>query len=307
MFTFTFSNLWKRVRMIDDSLPANSVKPRLGVIGSGAGSNLGALAAAMERGELHAEIVLVISDVADAGILTKARARGIASHFVDPGPFKTRLSDEAQEKMAALLQEARVDFVICAGFMRRLKEPVLLAFPRRILNVHPSLLPRFPGRDAVGQALAAGVLETGCTVHLVNEEIDSGDILAQAKVPVLPGDTHGSLTQRVNAAEHILYPQAVAEYFWEMQNAECRMQNAEAGEPGGPKRRPNPVVATATLLRPTGERTWEAQLPNGMITIGHIPKWKLESMRALAAGQKVRLELTTYDFGTARIAGLAAD
>ncbi len=293
--------------MIDDSLHANSVKPRLGVIGSGAGSNMGALAAAMERGEVHAEIVLVISDVADAGILTKARAQSIAAHFVDPGPFKNRLSDEAQEKMAALLKEARVDFVICAGFMRRLKEPVLLAFPQRILNVHPSLLPQFPGRDAVGQALAAGVPETGCTVHLVNEEIDSGDILAQAKVPVLPDDTHAALTQRVNAAEHVLYPKAVAEYFREMQNEECRMQNAETGTHDGLLRRPNPVVATATLLRPTGERTWEAQLPNGMITIGHVPKWKLESMRTLAAGQKVRLELTTYDFGTARIAGLAVD
>ena len=144
-------------------------------------------------------------------------------------------------------------------------------------------------------------------MHLVNEEIDSGDILAQAKVPVLPDDTHAALTQRVNAAEHVLYPKAVAEYFREMQNEECRMQNAETGTHDGLLRRPNPVVATATLLRPTGERTWEAQLPNGMITIGHVPKWKLESMRALAAGQKVRLELTTYDFGTARIAGLAVD
>ena len=144
VFAFTFFILWKRVRMIDDSLHANSVKPRLGVIGSGAGSNMGALAAAMERGEVHAEIVLVISDVADAGILTKARSQNIAAHFVDPGPYKNRLSDEAQEKMAALLKEARVDFVICAGFMRRLKEPVLLAFPQRILNVHHCCL-SFPG------------------------------------------------------------------------------------------------------------------------------------------------------------------
>ncbi len=290
-------------------------KPRLGVLGSGAGTNFDALAAAVERGEFDADFVIVISDNAEAGVLTKARARGIPAHFVDPGPFKNKLSDEAQEQFAALLGEAQVDFVICAGFMRRLKDPVLRAFPRRILNVHPSLLPQFPGRDAIGQALAAGVTETGCTVHLVNEEIDSGDILAQARVPVLPDDTHAALMQRVNTAEHVLYPGAVAEYARSMKSAACETGPGRQAEPkknaekaaGQIRRRPNPVVASATLVRRTGERTWEAVLPNGMVTIGHVPKWKLDTMRGFAEGQKVRLELTTYDFGTARIAGPAAD
>ena len=276
--------------------------PRLGILGSGAGTNFTAFAAALDRGELRADMVIVISDMPEAGLLTKARARGIPAHFVDPGPFKTKLGDGAQEQIAALLQAARVDVVVCAGFMRRLKEPVLRAFSGRILNVHPSLLPQFPGRDAIGQALAAGVTETGCTVHLVTGEIDSGDILAQARVPVLPGDTHADLLARVNAAEHRLYPRVVGEWSHGMQNAECRVKN-EAGA----RRRPNPVVAIAMLRRPTGERTWEAELPNGMITIGHIPKWKLDTMRGLKAGQKLRLELTTYDFGTARIAGLAPE
>ena len=195
--------------------PDNSTVPppvRLGVLGSGAGSNYAALAEAVERGELAAEFVIVISDVADAGLLKKAEARGVPAVFVDPGPWQTKMSDSAQEEMARRLVEAGAEFVVCAGFMRRLKEPVLKAYPARILNIHPSLLPQFPGRDAIGQALAAGVAETGCTVHLVNEEIDSGDILAQEKVPVLPGDTHTTLVARVNAAEHRLYPRAIAAF-----------------------------------------------------------------------------------------------
>ena len=129
---------------------SNAAAPRrvrLGVLGSGAGTNFDALAAAVERGELHGNIVLVISDIADAGVLTKARSRGIAAHVVDPGPFKTKLCDEAQEEIAALLMGAQVDLVLCAGFMRRLKDPVLRAFPRRIINVHPSLLPHEAGAE----------------------------------------------------------------------------------------------------------------------------------------------------------------
>lgn len=188
--------------------------PRLGVIGSGEGTNFSALAGAIVRRELEAEVVVVISDVESAGILEKARALGVAAHFVDPGPWKTKMEDAAQVRMAGLLMEAGVDLVICAGFMRRLKEPVLRAFAGRILNVHPSLLPDFPGRDGIGAALAAGVSETGCTVHLVNEEIDAGDVLGQERVPVLAGDTRETLRARVNAAERLLYPRVIGE-FWE--------------------------------------------------------------------------------------------
>lgn len=191
--------------------PASN-RVRLGVLGSGAGTNYTALAEAIDRGELEAEIVIVISDAADAPLLTRARERETPAVFLDPGPWKTKMSDNTQDEMARRLVEAGVEFVICAGFMRRLKDPVLKAFPNRILNIHPSLLPRFSGRDAIGQALAAGVTETGCTVHLVNEEIDSGDILAQQQVAVRPDDTHATLLARVNAAEHRLYPQTIAAY-----------------------------------------------------------------------------------------------
>ena len=188
--------------------------PRLGIIGSGEGTNFSALAGAIVRGDLAAEIVTVISDVAGSGILEKARGMGLPAHFVDPGPWKTKMEDAAQVRMAEILREARVDLVICAGFMRRLKEPVLSAFRRRILNVHPSLLPQFAGRDAIGMALAAGVTETGCTVHLVDEEIDAGDVLGQARVPVLPEDTREALLARVHAAEWGLYARVIGE-FWD--------------------------------------------------------------------------------------------
>ena len=187
--------------------------PRLGIIGSGEGTNFAALADAIARGALSAEIAVVISDVEHSGLLEKARTLGVPAQFLDPGPWQTKLDDAAQQQLADILRAARVDLVICAGFMRRLKEPVLRAFPRRILNIHPSLLPQFAGRDAIGMALAAGVSETGCTVHLVDEGIDSGEILAQSRVPVLPGDTPASLLARVHEAEHALYPRAIGAYF----------------------------------------------------------------------------------------------
>ena len=192
---------------------AGSRRPRLGIIGSGAGSNFAALAEAIGRGEMEAEIVVVVSDVEGAGILTKARALGLPAHFVDPGPWVNKMDDGAQVRLAELLTGAGVDLVVCAGFMRRLKGPVLEAFPRRILNIHPSLLPEFPGRDAIPRALEAGVKVSGCTVHLVNEEIDAGDILAQAQVAVEEGETVASLTGKINRAEHGLYPGAILGYW----------------------------------------------------------------------------------------------
>lgn len=191
----------------------DSTPVRLGVIGSGQGTNFEAVARAIDAGELNATPVIVISDVETAGILTKARGRGIPAHFVDPGPYATKLSDEAQERMAALFAEAGVEVIICAGFMRKLKEPVLGPYGGRILNVHPSLLPQFPGRDAIAQALAAGVKETGCTVHLVTEEIDSGAVLSQERVAIGEGETHAGLLAKVNAAEHRLYTRTIADFI----------------------------------------------------------------------------------------------
>lgn len=188
-------------------------RPKLGVLGSGAGTNFTALAQAIREGQVQAEVVLVLSDVPTAGILARAAEFGIPAAFVDPGPYQTKLGDAAQEEIARRFREAGVEFIVCAGFMRRLKAPVLDPWARRILNIHPSLLPQFPGRDAVGQAMAAGVTDTGCTVHLVDEGIDSGEILAQSPVTLLPGDTRAEALAKVNAAEQALYPRIIEEYI----------------------------------------------------------------------------------------------
>ena len=188
-------------------------KVRLGVLGSGAGTNFVALAKAITAGTVQAEVVLVISDVTTAGILQRAAEFGIPAVFVDPGPCKTKLDDAAQEEIAARFRDAGAEYLICAGFMRRLKAAVLNPWDRRILNIHPSLLPQFPGRDAPAQALAAGVSETGCTVHLVDAGIDTGEILARSTVPVHQGDDCATVTARINAAEQALYPQVIQSYI----------------------------------------------------------------------------------------------
>ena len=183
---------------------------RLGVLGSGKGSNFRAIADAIARGELDAEVCVVISDVASAGILELARARGLRAEFVEPGRFKTKLEPEAEQRVVELLQSAGVEWVVLAGYMRMIKPPLLEAFPRRIVNIHPSLLPAFPGLEAWKQALAAGVPETGCTVHYVDAGMDTGEIIAQRAVPVLPGDTAETLHARIQGAEHALYPVVLA-------------------------------------------------------------------------------------------------
>ena len=183
---------------------------RLGVLGSGKGSNFRAIAEAIDRGELDAEVRIVISDIELAGILELARARGIRAEYVAPGRFRTKLEPEAEVRVAALLREADVELVVLAGYMRMIKEPLLSAFPGRIVNIHPSLLPQFPGLEAWAQAVTAGVPETGCTVHWVDAGMDTGPILAQRKVPVLPGDTVQSLHARIQEQEHQLYPEVIA-------------------------------------------------------------------------------------------------
>ena len=182
---------------------------RLGVLGSGKGSNFRAIADAIARGELEAEVRVVISDVASAGILELARARGLRAEFVEPGRFKTKLEPEAELRVVEILQNAAVEWVVLAGYMRMIKPPLLEAFPRRIINIHPSLLPAFPALESWKQALAAGVAETGCTVHYVDAGMDTGDVIAQRAVPVLPGDTAETLHARIQVAEHALYPEVL--------------------------------------------------------------------------------------------------
>jgi phosphoribosylglycinamide formyltransferase 1 len=188
--------------------PQNSF--RLGILGSGKGSNFVALADAIAAGALPAEVAIVLSDVADAGILARAQERGLPAQFIAPGKYRTKLEEDAETAFVRALQTARVDLVVLAGFMRVLKGEFLGAFTGRIINIHPSLLPAFPGLEAWRQALDHGVKITGCTVHFVDAGVDSGAIIGQVAVPVLDGDTPESLQQRIHAAEHQLYPASVA-------------------------------------------------------------------------------------------------
>ncbi len=183
---------------------------RLGVLGSGKGSNFKSIAEAIDAGTLNAEVRVVVSDFEDAGILTLARERGLRAEYAAPGRFRTKMEPEAEARLVNLLREAGVELVVLAGYMRIIKAPLLEAFPQRIVNIHPSLLPNFPGLEAWKQALAAGAAKTGCTVHYVDAGTDSGPILGQSEVPVLPGDTAETLHARIQVAEHALYPAVLA-------------------------------------------------------------------------------------------------
>lgn len=185
---------------------------RLGVLGSGRGTTFENLLLAIDRGELRAEIVVALSDVSGSPFLVRAGERGIPAVAVDPGPFRTKLGPAAQKEMRDRLLAAEVDLVILAGFMRRLKEPLLDTFENRILNIHPSLLPEFPGREAWRAALDAGARLTGATVHLVDAGVDTGRVLAQEPVTVQPDDTPESLQSRIQAVERQLYPRVIRAY-----------------------------------------------------------------------------------------------
>ncbi len=182
---------------------------RIGVVGSGKGSNFVALADAIAAGKIPAEIAVVLSDVESAGILAHARGRKIPAQFIPPGKFRTKLDEEAERAFVSALQSAKVDLIVLAGFMRVLKGDFLRAFAGRIVNIHPSLLPSFPGLEAWKQALDHGVKVAGCTVHFVDAGVDAGPIIAQQTVPVFENDTPESLHRRIHAAEHELYPKCV--------------------------------------------------------------------------------------------------
>jgi phosphoribosylglycinamide formyltransferase 1 len=183
----------------------------LGILGSGKGSNCRAILESIRAGALPAQARVVISDVFDAPILEIAREFSVPNAYLPPGQFRTRLEPHAEAELVRMLREANVDLVVLAGFMRVLKSTILEAFSRRIINIHPSLLPKFPGLEAWKQALAAGEAVTGCTVHYVDEKIDHGDIIAQREVPVLPDDSAESLHARIQIAEHELYPAAIGQ------------------------------------------------------------------------------------------------
>ena len=187
-------------------------KLALGILGSGKGSNCRAILEQISAGALPAEARLVVSDVFDAGILDIAREFGVPNVYLPPGNFRTRLEPNVEMELVRLLKDAGVELVVLAGFMRVLKEPMLGAYPGRIINIHPSLLPKFPGIASWKQALEAGEKVTGCSVHYVDAGIDSGEIIAQRKVLVLPGDTPESLHARIQVAERVLYPEVIARF-----------------------------------------------------------------------------------------------
>jgi len=184
----------------------------IGILGSGKGSNCRAILGKIRIGELAAEARLVISDVLDAPILDIAREFSVPNAYLPPGHFRTRLEPQVEEELVRILRSAGVELVVLAGFMRVLKTPMLEAFPRRIINIHPSLLPKFTGLEAWKQALAAGEKVTGCTVHHVDDKIDHGEIIAQREVPILPNDTAESLHERIQMAERKLYPDVIRQF-----------------------------------------------------------------------------------------------
>jgi phosphoribosylglycinamide formyltransferase-1 len=184
---------------------------KLGVLGSGKGSNLVAIAEAAQAGTIPVDIVLVIADSPTAGILERARSFGIPSRYIFPGNSKTRLEAQEEQNYIAALKEAGAEWIALAGFMRILKKGFLTAFLGKVVNIHPSLLPMFPGLHAWKQAIDSGVKITGVTVHYVDSGIDSGPVIAQRAVPVLDGDTPETLHQRIQLEEHKLYPATLKE------------------------------------------------------------------------------------------------
>ncbi|OPX83671.1 MAG: Phosphoribosylglycinamide formyltransferase [Pelotomaculum sp. PtaB.Bin104] len=189
---------------------SNLDKLRLGILASGRGSNLQAIMDAADNGKIYAEVVLVISDRQDAYALERARQRDIPAEFVNPKNFTSKA--EYEKVIVELLNRYGVELVCLAGYMRIVGDTMLKAFPDKIINIHPALLPAFPGLHGQEQAWRHGVKFSGCTVHFVDERVDSGPIIIQAVVPVLEDDTADTLAARILEQEHIIYPEAIRRY-----------------------------------------------------------------------------------------------
>jgi phosphoribosylglycinamide formyltransferase-1 len=184
---------------------------RVVILGSGRGGNARAILKAQTEGKLgKAKVVQIFADKADAGILALGAQYGVPSAFLDAAPFKTKLEGEGEARYIAAINACAPDLVVLAGFMRVIKPGFLSAFAGKIINLHPSLLPSFPGLDGIGQAFRRGVKITGCTVHYVTAEVDGGPILDQAAVRIEAADTLESLAEKVHAAEHALLPAVIA-------------------------------------------------------------------------------------------------
>lgn len=193
------------------ALPTTEPPLRIAVLGSGFGSNFRSLVEKLQADAINAKIVCVASDVMGSGILDFARAQGFPTIQIEPGKYKSTLEPYIESRLAKSLQEYEVDLVVLAGFMRILKQDVLEAFAGRIINIHPSLLPKYKGLYAWKQALNSGDPVTGCTVHYVDNGVDTGAIIAQAEVDIKKDDTPETLHDRIQKAEHMLLPLVVKE------------------------------------------------------------------------------------------------
>jgi len=182
---------------------------KVAVLGSGKGSNCQSIIDAIERGDLNAVIVCILSDVADAHILTRAKKHGIPAEYISGAPFKTKLDGEAEQRYIRTLRKYGAEAIVLAGFMRIVKAGLLKAFPSRILNIHPALLPAFPGMESWKQALDYGAKVAGCTVHFVDQGTDTGPIIIQKCVRVEEDDTPQSLHARIQEQEHEAFPEAL--------------------------------------------------------------------------------------------------
>jgi phosphoribosylglycinamide formyltransferase 1 len=184
---------------------------RVVILGSGRGSNAEAILKAQAAGALgRAQVVQIFADKPDAGILALGTRFGVPASFLDAAPYKTKLDGDGEQHYIASIIACQPDLIVLAGFMRVLKLPFISKFEGKIINLHPSLLPSFPGLDGIGQAFRRGVKITGCTVHSVTLDVDGGPIIDQAAVRVEDGDTLETLAARVHAAEHVLLPTVIA-------------------------------------------------------------------------------------------------
>jgi phosphoribosylglycinamide formyltransferase-1 len=182
---------------------------KMAIFGSGSGSNAQAIIDAIEAGELNAQVTCILSDEKEAFILERARKHNIPAFYIDCAPFRTKLDGDAEQRVLEILEQNEVNLVVLAGFMRIVKKGLLEKYKGHIINIHPSLLPSFPGLEAGRQAFEYGVRFTGCTVHFVDEGVDTGAIITQRCVEITPDDTLESLMQKIHKQEHIAYPKAL--------------------------------------------------------------------------------------------------
>ncbi|QDI92642.1 phosphoribosylglycinamide formyltransferase [Salicibibacter halophilus] len=184
---------------------------KIALLASGTGSNVEAILQAHEEKQFDAEPAFVFSDRPNASVLDKAKRYGVPVHTLRPRDFDSK--QQYEEALLHLLEKYDIQWVILAGYMRLLGATIVEPYARRIVNIHPSLLPEFPGLDAVGQALNAGAEETGVTIHYVDAGMDTGEVIRQKRVPIMPGETNGSLEEKIKQVEHQLYPETLQNLF----------------------------------------------------------------------------------------------